>query len=90
MTVYSTGVDCGGPPELRNGRISNTSSMTTTYNSTVKYECDDGFEFIGAIDMSRTCLASGNWSNGEFMCSELYGSYGPSSAVCCHLLAHND
>ena len=63
-------MDCGGPPELRNGRISDTSSMTTTYNSTVKYECDDGFEFDGAIDMSRTCLASGNWSNGEFMCSE--------------------
>ena len=60
-------MDCGGPPELRNGRISNTSS---TYNFTVTYECDDGFEFGGAIDMSRTCLASGNWSNGEFMCSE--------------------
>ena len=57
MTVYSTGVDCGGPPELRNGSISNTS-MNTTLNSTVTYECDDGFEFIGAIDMSRTCLAS--------------------------------
>ena len=85
-------MDCGGPPELRNGRISNTSS---TYNFTVTYECDDGFEFDGAIDMSRTCLASGNWSNGEFMCSEficLYftRSYGPSRAVCCHLLAHND
>ena len=68
-------MDCGGPPELRNGRISNTSSMTTTYNSTVKYECDDGFEFDGAIDMSRTCLASGNWSNGEFMCSEFICLY---------------
>ena len=65
-------MDCGGPPELRNGRISNTSS---TYNFTVTYECDDGFEFGGAIDMSRTCLASGNWSNGEFMCSEFICLY---------------
>ena len=62
-------MDCGDPPELGNGSISNTS-MNTTYNSTVTYECDDGFEFIGAIDMSRTCLASANWSNGVFMCGE--------------------
>ena len=76
-------MDCGDPPELRNGSISNMS-MNTTLNSTVTYECDDGFEFIGVIGI--TCLASGNWSNRDSVCSEFYTPNTlRSKGVCCHL-----
>jgi hypothetical protein len=66
-TVTSS-LDCGLPPELENGRMSNLS-ITTTYNSTVTYECKDGYYFHNN-DTSRTCLSSGNWSDENILCKE--------------------
>ena len=61
--LIDTGLDCGHPPELENGRISNLS------NSTASYECNDGYYFHNN-DTSRTCLSSGNWSDENILCSE--------------------
>ncbi|CAI8027810.1 Neogenin (Fragment) [Geodia barretti] len=59
------GVDCGDPPGLINGRFT-ASFINTTYNSTVTYECIEGFNLHGAD--SRTCFASGNWSGEDSFC----------------------
>ncbi|CAI8045234.1 Tyrosine-protein kinase transforming protein SEA [Geodia barretti] len=66
LFLTDTGLDCGLPPELENGRMSNLS-ITTTYNSTVTYECKDGYYFHNN-DTSRTCLSSGNWSDENILC----------------------
>ena len=60
-------VDCGNPPELQNGEV---LMNTTTENSVVTYECINGYRFHENIT-SRTCLASGNWSQENISCSEL-------------------
>ena len=64
------GVDCGDPPELENGRISNLS-MATVYNSIAFYECIDGYHFQND-NTSRMCLLSGNWSDESIQCGECY------------------
>ena len=71
--LIDTGLDCGNPPELENGRISNLS-ITTMYNSTVSYECKDGYYFHNN-DTSRTCLSSGNWSDENILCSECHSFF---------------
>ncbi|CAI7999234.1 hypothetical protein GBAR_LOCUS2661 [Geodia barretti] len=63
-----TEVDCGYPPEIENGGISNLS-ITTPYNSTISYECNDSHHFHNN-DTSRTCLSSGNWSDENIFCKE--------------------
>ena len=70
LFLTDTGLDCGLPPELENGRMSNLS-ITTTYHSTVTYECKDGYYFHNN-DTSRTCLSSGNWSDENILCSECH------------------
>ena len=58
---YALVVDCNLPPDVVNGRVVMQSG--TTFGSTATYECDDGLKF------TRTCLATGNWSN-ERRCGE--------------------
>ena len=58
MSVYLfVVVSCGDPGIPANAaRI----GSTFTFDSTVHYTCDDGFNLIG--DKSRNCLPGGNWS----------------------------
>ena len=67
LPVTVADVDCGNPPELQNGEV---LMNTTTENSVVTYKCINGYRFHENIT-SRTCLASGNWTEGNISCSEL-------------------
>ncbi|CAI8047957.1 Tyrosine-protein kinase transforming protein SEA [Geodia barretti] len=64
-------VDCGNPPELQNGEV---SMNTTTENSVVTYKCINGYHFHENIT-SRTCLASGNWTEGNISCIKIDDNY---------------
>ena len=61
-------VDCGNPPEEENGEII-SMSMRTTVDSVVTYKCSDDYQFQEGNNMSRTCLASRNWSEENILCS---------------------
>jgi hypothetical protein len=50
-------VDCGKFPTLLNGKI---HSHGTTYQSVVKFTCQDGYKLDGPS--SALCLANGSWS----------------------------
>ena len=61
-------VDCGVPPTLDNGRLTETPPASTNLGSTVTYVCDDGYKFEEGSPMSRTCLETGEWSNEDIKC----------------------
>lgn len=63
FACVTTVVDCGQLPAPENGVI---DSNLTTFNSTARYSCDAGYELFG--DLSRTCLANGNWSDSQPSC----------------------
>jgi hypothetical protein len=63
-------VDCGNPPELQNGKVLSITMNTTTKNSVVIYECINGYRLHENIT-SRTCLASGNWSQENISCIKI-------------------
>ena len=60
-------MDCGVPPPLDNGKLTETTP-TTTVGSNVTYECNDDYEFEEGSAMSRTCLKLGEWSNEDIKC----------------------
>ena len=60
---FHTVVDCGLLEAPENGVI---NINTTTFNSIATYGCDSGFEVNGI--QTRTCGASGNWSDSEPAC----------------------
>ena len=51
-------VNCGNPGEPVNGY---TNDSVFTYQSTVQYYCNEGYQLSG--DSSIECTANGNWSN---------------------------
>lgn len=57
-TVNCKPVSCGNPPLIANGKIESGSNFT--FNSTVNYECHDGYDLIG--QENRTCQADRTWS----------------------------
>ena len=57
-------VDCGSLLPPKNGVV---AMHTTVFNSTVTYSCNIGYELDG--NQSRTCLASGNWSDNQPICA---------------------
>lgn len=59
-------MDCGGLSDIPNGEVDYTSS---TVGSTATYTCNTGFELVG--EMSRSCLANGEWSGTTPMCVSL-------------------
>lgn len=65
-----TVVDCGHPPHVENGKPPILSARGTVFNSVVKYECADGYNFRWGTKTSRSCLASGNWSDEDIHCGE--------------------
>ena len=59
MSVYLfVVISCGDPGIPANGT---RTGSTFTFDSTVNYTCDNGFQLIG--DIRRNCLSSGNWSD---------------------------
>ncbi|XP_019851357.1 PREDICTED: uncharacterized protein LOC100634273, partial [Amphimedon queenslandica] len=56
-------VDCGNPGEPANGY---TNNNVFTYQSTVQYHCNEGYQLSG--DSSIECTATGQWSNNIPLC----------------------
>ena len=57
-------VDCGGLSNPESGVITMSG---TIFNSTATYSCNDGYNLVG--DTTRTCLASGSWSDTAPTCT---------------------
>ena len=61
-------MDCGNPPTLENGKILDQTG--TTFGSMVAYECDEDYLFADEDVKSRTCEATGSWSDEDIRCGE--------------------
>ena len=57
-------VNCDGLTDPENGTV---TLPGTTFNSTATYSCNDGYNLVG--DTTRTCLASGSWSDTAPTCT---------------------
>ena len=62
-TLFFPVVDCGILTSPLNGLV---SVNQTSFNAMVLYGCRYGYQLLG--NSSRTCLASGEWSNSEPQC----------------------
>ena len=60
-----TVVGCGDPGEPTH---STKSGSTYTYQSTVSYSCDSGYDHTSG-SLQRTCQANGDWDGDEIVCS---------------------
>ena len=68
--------DCGSLVAPENGTLTIDS---TTFESTVNYSCDEGYNIAG--DEMRTCQENGSWSGQKPVCqSECFFTY--SMCVC--------
>ena len=65
--MFVTVVDCGSLTDPANGAVSLTN---TTYNSVATYSCNNGYNLVG--DTTRTCQASGSWSETAPTCIGMY------------------
>ena len=60
FSEWYTVVDCGSPTTIDNG--SPGTPTRTTYQGTVTYTCDTGYEVsTGVTTAMATCMASGTW-----------------------------
>ena len=59
-------LDCGEPLSTNHSTVIQKSN--TTYNSSVMYQCDTGFN-QSTGDYQRTCLETGEWSGSALQCS---------------------
>lgn len=57
-TLQCKPVSCGKPTPILNGK--NEFGSSFTFNSTIRYECNEGYDLIGSEN--RTCSAEGSWS----------------------------
>lgn len=70
LLIYSIDtIDCGVLPSLRDGYIVNDSYYGTYYGAIVHYYCKDGHVING--NTTRTCLATGYWSDTEPTCTKV-------------------
>ena len=60
-------VHCGHPPDLENGTMVSLSE-NTSLGSDVVYKCNEGF--LPTVEITLTCLESGNWSMDSISCSK--------------------
>ncbi|KFM61407.1 CUB and sushi domain-containing protein 3, partial [Stegodyphus mimosarum] len=67
-TPFCKLVDCGTPSAIANGQ-GFLANGTTTFLSVVQYRCLPDFQMVG--EPSRTCLASGEWSDLEPKCVDI-------------------
>ena len=59
-----TAVDCDSLTDPTNGQITLTAGTTLGQNAT--YSCNTGYNLVG--ESTRTCQASGNWSESAPTC----------------------
>ena len=57
-------VNCSTLNNPANGQVSHTAG--TTFGQTATYSCDTGYNLVG--DSTRTCQATGVWSESEPTC----------------------
>ena len=69
LTYSIDTIDCGDLPSLRDGYIVNDSYHGTYYGAVVHYYCKHGHIMNG--NTTRTCLATGYWSNAEPTCTKV-------------------
>ena len=65
--LISTAVDCGNLTDPDNGQVDHTAG--TTFGQTATYSCNTGFNLVG--DSTRTCQATGNWSESAPACQSM-------------------
>ena len=75
-------VNCGPLTNIEHGHVEYLNESRTTYNSTVKYVCEENYSLVG--NLTRTCLGNGSWSDNEPKC--LYSwcptlTYIPNGAI---------
>ena len=58
-------VTCGIPDDIENGWFE-LQNDSFSFNSLLLYQCDVGYDMIGSV--SRTCLATGQWSSTAPVC----------------------
>ena len=82
MFLFLTAVDCGNLTDPANGRIDHTAG--TTFGQTANYSCNTGYNLVG--NRSRTCNATGKWSETEPTCQGmlLKGDLSTFMCVCVH------
>ena len=69
-------VDCGNLTNPLNGQVTLT---TTTFMSTATYSCNAGYNLSG--NATRTCEASGTWSDTAPTCDRKYNMVQVTGAV---------
>lgn len=62
-------VNCGPPNTVSNGKVFGNES---TYNSQIKYRCNDGYNMTNLSNALQICLLSGYWSGETPECLCLY------------------
>ena len=67
VLIFILVVNCGFPPRPKNGSF---IGELTTFQSSLRFKCDDGFELEGSE--TRMCTSDKNWSGKEVTCSGKY------------------
>jgi len=79
---FSAVVDCGTLTDPLNGEVIFT---TTTFMSTATYSCNSGYILSGST--TRTCEASGTWSDTAPTCDDRkYSVFQISKAINCAIV----
>ena len=73
-TISCKPVSCEEPSPIVNGK--NDFGTNFTFNSTVRYECKEGYNLIG--NENRTCLTNRTWSNKAPTCERKICGQPPS------------
>ena len=73
---FSAAVDCGTLINPQNGQVTLTA---TTFMSTATYSCNAGYNLSGSA--TRTCEASGTWSDTAPTCDRKYNMVQVTGAV---------
>ena len=61
-------MNCGNLPDPANGSVNHTAG--TTMGQTATYSCNTGYILVG--DSTRTCQATGNWTESAPTCEGMY------------------
>ena len=78
ICIFNTEVECGDLLAPSNGDV---LVSTPEFGSTATYSCNDGYTLEGVT--TRTCLASGSWSDSAPTCEKCsYVGTAPTFEMC--------